>query len=90
MVKVGAAGINFSDIGMRRVIIGHDIRFPHILGAEGAGRVVELGAGVGDFVPANVSLGPTDPTVMPSALPSPPRLWSLCPTRLTISKPQHT
>ncbi len=51
VVDVAAAGVNFSDIGVRRGVIGHDIQFPHILGVEGAGRVVEIGAGVGDFVP---------------------------------------
>lgn len=51
VVEVAAAGVNFSDIGVRRGIIGHDIQYPYVLGVEGAGRIVEIGAGVTDFVP---------------------------------------
>lgn len=50
VVEVAAAGVNFSDIGVRRGIIGHDIQFPHTLGVEGAGRVIEIGGGTCDFV----------------------------------------
>lgn len=49
-VAAAAAGVNFSDIGVRRGIIGHDIQFPHTLGVEGAGRVIEIGGGTCDFV----------------------------------------
>lgn len=51
LVEVAAAGVNFMDIGVRRGTVGHDAQYPHILGVEGAGRVVEVGAGVHDFAP---------------------------------------
>ncbi|MBX4863915.1 quinone oxidoreductase [Rhizobium bangladeshense] len=51
LVEVAAAGVNFMDIGVRRGTIGRDIEYPQILGVEGAGRVVKIGAGVRDFVP---------------------------------------
>lgn len=49
LVEVAAAGVNFSDIGLRRGTIGQ-ANYPQVLGVEGAGRVVGIGAGVTDFV----------------------------------------
>jgi len=51
LVEVAAAGVNFSDIGVRRGTIGHAIEYPYILGVEGAGRIVAIGTDVHDFVP---------------------------------------
>jgi NADPH2:quinone reductase len=52
LVQVAAAGVNFMDVGKRRGLksAGYD---PEILGVEGAGRVLEVGPGVSDFVPGD-------------------------------------
>ncbi|TGO05820.1 quinone oxidoreductase family protein [Serinibacter arcticus] len=43
-VEVAAAGVNFIDTYRRSGI--YPVPFPHVVGSEGAGRVVALGAGV--------------------------------------------
>jgi len=48
LVRLGAAGVNYMDIGARREG-GPGWAAPAILGAEGMGRVVALGEGVRDF-----------------------------------------
>lgn len=45
VVQVAAAGVNFMDVGKRRGMASPGYE-PEILGVEGAGRVVEVGAGV--------------------------------------------
>jgi NADPH2:quinone reductase len=47
VVEVTASGVNFMDIGIRRGML--EVPLPHVLGVEGAGRVVELGEGVTDL-----------------------------------------
>lgn len=47
VVDVAASGVNFMDIGIRRGML--EVPLPHVLGVEGAGRVVELGEGVTDL-----------------------------------------
>lgn len=44
LVDVMASGVNFMDIGVRRGML--EVRLPHVLGVEGAGRVAALGPGV--------------------------------------------
>jgi NADPH:quinone reductase-like Zn-dependent oxidoreductase len=44
IVKLKAAALNQIDIRMRRGLAGVDVSFPHILGSDGAGVVVELGS----------------------------------------------
>lgn len=44
IVKLSTASLNDIDIRTRRGRIGNRLSFPHILGADGAGRVVESGA----------------------------------------------
>jgi NADPH2:quinone reductase len=51
-VQVGAAGVNFMDIGARRGMAGGGYK-PTILGVEGAGRVVEVGPGVTQWKPGD-------------------------------------
>ncbi|MBW4657032.1 MAG: quinone oxidoreductase [Kaiparowitsia implicata GSE-PSE-MK54-09C] len=46
-VAVSASGVNFMDIGIRRGM--REVLLPHVLGVEGAGRVVELGEGISNF-----------------------------------------
>ncbi len=48
VVDVAASGVNFMDVGIRRGTL--EVPLPHVLGVEGAGRVVELGDGVTDLV----------------------------------------
>jgi NADPH2:quinone reductase len=45
VVEVSAAGVNFMDLGAKTGAIGGSYK-PSILGVEGAGRIVELGADV--------------------------------------------
>jgi NADPH2:quinone reductase len=52
LVEVSAAGVNFMDIGARRGVTGRGYR-PTILGVEGSGRILEVGAGVSDFTPGD-------------------------------------
>ena len=49
LVQISVAGINFMDIGVRRGMAWNELPNPKILGVEGAGRVLALGAGVEDF-----------------------------------------
>jgi len=49
LVAVAAAGVNFMDVGVRRGIAWQEMPDPKILGVEGAGRVLALGAGVDRF-----------------------------------------
>jgi NADPH:quinone reductase len=49
LVQIAVAGINFMDIGVRRGMAWNELPNPKILGVEGAGRVLALGAGVEDF-----------------------------------------
>jgi len=46
-VEVAAAGVNFIDTYRRSGV--YPMTFPHVVGSEGAGRVVELGDGVTDL-----------------------------------------
>ena len=45
LVQIAVAGINFMDIGVRRGMAWNELPNPKILGVEGAGRVLALGAG---------------------------------------------
>lgn len=47
LVSVAAAGVNFIDTYRRSGV--YPIAFPHIVGSEGAGRVVAVGEGVAGF-----------------------------------------
>ncbi|WP_027998894.1 quinone oxidoreductase family protein [Sinorhizobium arboris] len=49
VVEVAAAGVNFMDIGVRQGMAWTDIPNPKILGVEGAGRVLGVGDGAGEF-----------------------------------------
>ena len=49
LVKVLAAGVNRLDHYIREGSIVAELAFPHILGADAAGEVAELGAGVTEF-----------------------------------------
>lgn len=49
LVSVAAAGVNFMDIGVRQGMAWAGMSNPKPLGVEGAGRVLAVGEGVGDF-----------------------------------------
>ncbi|MCO5963223.1 quinone oxidoreductase family protein [Sinorhizobium meliloti] len=49
VVEVAAAGVNFMDIGVRQGMAWTDIPNPKVLGVEGAGRVLAVGDGTGEF-----------------------------------------
>ncbi|MCH7753917.1 zinc-binding dehydrogenase [candidate division KSB1 bacterium] len=49
LVKVLAAGVNRLDHYIREGLIVPELPFPHILGADAAGEVAELGEGVNSF-----------------------------------------
>jgi NADPH2:quinone reductase len=49
LVEVAAAGVNFMDIGVRQGMAWTDIPNPKVLGVEGAGRVLAVGDGAGEF-----------------------------------------
>jgi NADPH:quinone reductase len=51
LVEVAVAGVNFMDIGARRGMAWTGAANPKVLGVEGAGRVIAVGADVGDFQP---------------------------------------
>ncbi|MHA7776025.1 quinone oxidoreductase family protein [Roseibium sp. M-1] len=51
LIEVAFAGVNFMDIGVRQGMAWTDVPDPKILGVEGAGRILEVGAGVEDFHP---------------------------------------
>ncbi|MCY1075786.1 quinone oxidoreductase family protein [Archangium lansingense] len=46
LVEIAAAGVNFMDTGVRRGLAWSDKPDPKVLGVEGAGRVLSVGAGV--------------------------------------------
>jgi len=46
LVRIGAAGVNHLDHDIREGISGFPLALPHVPGIEGAGEIVELGAGV--------------------------------------------
>ncbi|MFD4837457.1 quinone oxidoreductase family protein [Achromobacter sp. NPDC058515] len=49
LVEIAVAGVNFMDIGVRQGMAWNESPNPKILGVEGAGRVLALGAGVEGF-----------------------------------------
>jgi NADPH2:quinone reductase len=49
VVEVAAAGVNFMDVGVRQGMAWTDIPNPKVLGVEGAGRVLAVGDGAGEF-----------------------------------------
>ncbi len=51
LVEVAAAGVNFMDTGVRRGDFWTGLPLPRVLGVEGAGRVLAVGAGVDDVRP---------------------------------------
>ena len=51
LVEVAFAGVNFMDIGVRRGTAWTDTPDPKVLGVEGVGRVVAVGAGVTGIAP---------------------------------------
>jgi NADPH:quinone reductase-like Zn-dependent oxidoreductase len=46
LVKIGASGVNHLDHDLREGIAGFEVALPLVMGVEGVGEVVELGAGV--------------------------------------------
>lgn len=70
-LRMQAAALNRLDLWVRAGWKGLDLKFPHIIGSDGAGIVDALGPGVTSFVPGDaVSI---DPTIVP---PDSPALYS--------------
>ncbi len=62
LIKVLAAGVNRLDHYIRQGNIVPELAFPHILGADAAGEIAELGEGVtgfefGERIPSSNSIG---------------------------------
>ncbi|UVK41299.1 quinone oxidoreductase [Mesorhizobium sp. AR10] len=53
LVEIAFAGVNFMDIGVRQGMAWADIPSPKILGVEGVGRVLKVGAGVEGIEPGH-------------------------------------
>lgn len=51
LVEIAFAGVNFMDVGVRQGGAWGDMPDPKILGVEGAGRVLNIGAGVDEVQP---------------------------------------
>jgi NADPH2:quinone reductase len=51
LVEVAAAGVNFMDVGVRQGLYWTEMPNPKVIGVEGAGRVLAVGAGVEQFAP---------------------------------------
>jgi NADPH:quinone reductase len=51
LVEIAFAGVNFMDIGVRQGMAWNETPNPKILGVEGVGRVVAVGAGLEDLEP---------------------------------------
>ena len=49
LIKVLAAGVNRFDLYIREGSVAPELSFPHILGADAAGEVAELGEGISGF-----------------------------------------
>ena len=53
IIKLRAASLNRNDIFIRQGLIHHEARFPRILGADGAGTVIEVGKQVKNVTPGD-------------------------------------
>ena len=53
IVRLKAAALNHIDLWNRRGLTGMDVKLPHILGADGAGIVAEIGAEVRNVKPGD-------------------------------------
>jgi NADPH:quinone reductase len=51
LVEIAFAGVNFMDIGVRQGMAWNETPNPKILGVEGVGRMVAVGAGLEDLEP---------------------------------------
>lgn len=72
VVKVAACGINRYDLYLRMGAVVTDISFPHVLGADVAGTVVAVGAGVNSFKEG-------DDVVLAPGYPIDPNDWDVRP-----------
>jgi len=53
LVEIAVAGVNFMDTGVRRGLAWTDRADPKVLGVEGAGKILAVGAGVDHFKPGD-------------------------------------
>lgn len=86
VIRVKACGINRYDLYMRMGAVFTDIAFPHVLGADVCGEVVETGSGVD-----NLAVG--DRVVMAPGYPIDKRDWDVRPENMADSfevKGTHT
>lgn len=78
VVRVGACGINRYDLYLRMGAVFPDIAFPHVMGADVAGTVAEVGAGVRDFRAG-------DAVIVAPGYPVDPADWEIVPENLAPS-----
>jgi len=57
LVQVRAASLNFRDLLIARGIYNPKLKFPRVLGSDGAGEVVAVGPGVTKFAPGDRVIG---------------------------------
>jgi NADPH2:quinone reductase len=78
VVKVAACGVNRYDLYMRMGAVFTDIEFPHVIGADVAGTIVELGSDV-------QGLKAGDEVIVVPGFPIDPADWSVVPENLAPS-----
>ena len=78
VVKVGACGINRYDLYLRMGAVFTDLTFPHVMGADVAGRVAAIGTGVTDLVEG-------DRVIVAPGYPIDPSDWGIEPENLAPS-----
>ena len=87
LVEVSAAGLNFADVYRRQGRYPLAGEAPWTAGYEGAGRVVQVGAGVSDWQPGD-RIGFTDvPLPMPATLSSRTLTRFVCRTGSPVRRP---
>lgn len=78
IVKVAACGINRYDLYMRMGAVFTDIQFPHVLGADVAGTIAEVGSGVDGWKTG-------DEAIVVPGFPLDPADWSIIPENMAPS-----
>lgn len=78
LVKVAACGINRYDLYMRMGAVFTDIEFPHVVGADVAGSISEVGPGDGDWKKG-------DEVIVAPGFPIDPVDWSIRPENMAPS-----
>lgn len=78
IVKVAACGVNRYDLYLRMGAVSTDLTFPHIMGADVAGKVAAIGPDVSGF-------SVDDPVIVAPGYPMDPGDWEIKPENLAPS-----